>query len=413
MIKHITIFTTNESNTSSFITSLLKDEKPEEFNFLKGIYTALFSKSEVLKFIKEEEIHDIKTLTANTMQSLKSMSSGEQKRVLLKYLLDQKPKYIILDNPFDNLDTAYQTKLKELLLEISESIGIILICNRQEDRLPIVSKIYKLKKDYLKHYSSLTEYNTSINNQTSLERLEIPKNNTAINYAYTELIRFKDVSVSFQTKKVLHQINWQINKGEFWQLIGENGSGKTTLLSMITGENNKGYGQELYLFGQKKGSGESIWDIKKKIGYFTPSLTDNFKGNHTIEHMVLAGFTDAIGLYTKPTETQLNLTNQWLKIAGLSEIKNKLFNQITRGEQRLVMLLRAMVKQPLLLILDEPTAGLDDNNAALFVALVNKIANSKQTALIFVSHRKESNLEPLAIIELQTTPNGSIANILK
>ncbi|MEP0213365.1 MAG: ATP-binding cassette domain-containing protein [Cellulophaga sp.] len=413
MPQHYTIFTSNTSNTKVFITSLFKGSHNAEFNFLKEKKVALFSKSEIHKFIREEEIHDIKTITNNTSQHLKTMSSGEQKKALLNYILSQKPDYIILNNPYDNLDAAYQKTLKDLLINIAKETSLILTISRIEDMLPIESSIYKLQESNLKAFSSLETYVTSLSNEHTLKQLKILNNTNVINHKSKELISFKNVSVSFEEKQVLQNINWQINKGDFWQLIGKNGSGKTTLLSMITGENSKGYGQELYLFGQKKGTGESIWDIKKKIGYFTPSIVDSFKGNHTVKNMIIGGFTDAIGLYTKPTETQIQIAEQWLSIAQLLDSKNKLFNEITVGQQHLVMLLRAMVKQPLVLILDEPTTGLDDKSASLFVNLVNHIASKKQTAVIFVSHRKEKNLEPRAILELQITPKGSTGNILK
>lgn len=413
MPKHYTIFTSNTSNTTALISSILKGDNNSKFHFLKEKKVALFSNSEIHKYIREEEIHDIKTITNHTSQRLKTMSSGEQKKTLLNYILSKKPDYIVLNNPYDNLDKAYQTTLKSLLVKIAKTTNLILIISRTEDILPIRSSIYKLQKENLKAFSSPEEYITSLNKQHTLKELKIPNNTNAIDYKSKELISFKNVSVSFGEKQVLQKIDWQINKGDFWQLIGKNGSGKTTLLSMITGENNKGYGQELYLFGQKKGTGESIWDIKKKIGYFTPSLADSFKGNHTVKNMIIGGFTDAIGLYTKPTETQIQITEQWLSIAQLLNYKNKLFNEITVGQQRLVMLLRAMVKQPLLLILDEPTAGLDDENTSLFVNLVNHIASNKQTAIVFVSHRKEQNLNPRAVLELQTTLKGSTGNILK
>ncbi|WP_077406215.1 ATP-binding cassette domain-containing protein [Cellulophaga omnivescoria] len=412
MQHHITIFTSNQSNTKLFIDSLSKKNNAD-FDFLSNKKVLFFSKSEIHKFIKEEEIHDIKTITKHTKQSLKSMSSGEQKKALLNYILTQKPEYIVLNNLYDNLDITYQTILKKLLIDISENVNLILIISRQEDVLPIKSNIYKLHKNRLTAYSSLQAYKASRQKNTPLKTLAIPKNNNVVNYKDNELIRFKNVSVAYNNKQILNNISWSICKGDFWQLIGKNGSGKTTLLSMITGENSKGYGQELYLFGNKKGTGESIWDIKKKIGYFTPSLVDSFKGNHSLLHMIIGGFTDAIGLYTKPTETQKSEAEKWLKIAQLSTLKNKLFNEVTVGQQRLTMLLRAMVKQPLLLILDEPTAGLDDESATLFINLVNQIASNKQTAIVFVSHRQEPNLEPRSILELKITPNGSYAKRLK
>tara|TARA_R110002049_G_scaffold217156_1_gene388517 strand:+ start:624 stop:1865 length:1242 start_codon:yes stop_codon:yes gene_type:complete len=411
MQNHHTIFTTNDSNKKAFIASLLLKNKPNDFRFLSNKSLALFSKITIQKFIDEEEIHDKKIITKHTKQSLKSMSSGEQKRVLLHHLLELKPNYLILDNPFDNLDINFQEKLKDILLQIAKHTSLLLIISRIEDVLPIHSIIYKLEESSLKAFPSIDEYLGSLNFKSITDALEIPINHKVTAYPHTEIIRFKNVSVDFDGNNVLHNINWTINKGDFWQLIGENGSGKTTLLSMLIGENSKGYGKELYLFGKRKGSGESIWDIKKKIGYFTPTMTENFTGNHSLENMLISGFNDSVGLYTKPTELQLAVAKKWLELTDLLHLKNSRFCDVSVGQQRLSMLVRAMIKQPLLLILDEPTAGLDDECATLFVALVNKIAALKNTAIIFVSHRKEPNLKPRMVFELCTTADGSIGKI--
>ncbi|MBO6828651.1 MAG: ATP-binding cassette domain-containing protein, partial [Muricauda sp.] len=189
--------------------------------------------------------------------------------------------------------------------------------------------------------------------------------------------------------------------------IGPNGSGKSTLLSMITGDSHKGYGQDLTIFGQKKGSGESIWDLKQKIGYYTPAITDKFRGYHSLEHMIISGLHDSIGLYVQPTDSEIKLARQWLQLLQLEERKKEHFRDLSDGDKRLVMMARAMVKHPPLLILDEPTAGLDDASASLFVALVNKIAKESETAIVFVSHRKEPQLEPTFIYELYLGEKGS------
>ncbi|MGB7394454.1 MAG: ATP-binding cassette domain-containing protein, partial [Pricia sp.] len=242
---------------------------------------------------------------------------------------------------------------------------------------------------------------------------EIPLSPESMDFGGDILIDLNKVNVSYRDKPILKNINWIIRRGEFWELRGKNGSGKTTILTMITGENPKGYGQELYIFGRKKGSGESIWDIKKNIGYFTPAMTDQFTGYHSVESMIVSGLNDSIGLYVRPTEVQLRLAKQWLQLIGLSEAKDRLFQDLSTGQKRLVMCARARVKHPPLLILDEPTAGLDDASASLFVDLVNQFAEESRTTIVFVSHRKESGLEPQYVYELQMTPSGSIGQILK
>ena len=409
-MEHWTIFITNKSKTTNFIASLLEENSSSDLKALNSLKGAVLSKATIDNLINEEERHDRKIATKNSNQSLKSMSSGEQKKIVLTYILTTNPDYIVLDNPFDNLDSESKKQLKKQLKSLSSNIILIVLISRKDDA-----------PEFINNQAILTEKGTLkkiSNSQTSIEgkdfsHFKIPAALRTIAYKNDPLIHLKNINVSYDGHPILSNINWKINTGDFWQLKGANGSGKTTLLSMITGENSKGYGQELYLFGQKKGSGESIWDIKKKIGYYAPTLTHNFYGSHTIEHMLISGLNDSIGLYKYPTEIQLRLAKDWLEVLGMSLKKDVVFLELPIGQQRLVMVARAMIKHPLLLILDEPTENLDDESASLFVALITKIAQESTTAILFVSHRDEPGLNPKKIFELHKTKNGAVGTILK
>ncbi len=409
-LEHWAIFLDNTSKKGHLIDLLLLGNPPENFQGLQDAKGALFSKIAVERYIDEEDRHGIKILTSDTEQSLKSMSSGEQKKALLKFILSSDCDFIVLDNPFDNLDKDTQAELKIRLEAVSKTIVIVQLASRKSDLLPFIENFAQLEGEQL----------VFIDNEKALLNLgainqfeeEIPPPLHPMDFNGDILIALKKVSVSYGNKPVLKDIDWTIKKGDFWELRGKNGSGKTTILSMLTGENPKGYGQELYIFGRKKGTGESVWDIKKKIGYFTPLMTDKFTGYHSVEHMIISGLNDSIGLYIKPTEVQLRLAKAWLQLIGLWQIKDLLYHDLSMGQKRLVMCARAMIKHPPLLILDEPTAGLDDTSAALFVALVNKFAKESETTTIFVSHRKEPGLEPHHIYQLEMTNSGSIGQRL-
>lgn len=314
---------------------------------------------------------------------------------------------MVLVNPFDNLDMATQTKLKKQLLDIASNKILVQLVSRLDDILPNTSNFFKLDGGNLHQYDSPEAFWNENKNEPISFSGAIPPPLSPVKVEGTELVSFKKVSVSFDGRQVLDQIDWTIQKGEFWQLIGPNGSGKSTLLSMITGDSHKGYGQDLTIFGQKKGSGESVWDLKQKIGYYTPAITNTFGGYHSLENMIISGLHDSIGLYVQPMDSEKHLANQWLNLLNLKGRKEDHFRDLTTGEKRLVMVARAMVKHPPLLILDEPTAGLDDASANLFVALVNKIAKESDTAIVFVSHRKEPQLHPEYIFELLPSEKGS------
>lgn len=409
--KSYAILTTNTSLTSDFVDKLLDNIPVPELSGFKNLKGLLFSRSEIDRFMDEEERHDIKILAKETKQPLKTMSSGEQKKALLHHLLQQEPDFLVLVNPFDNLDVASQAQLKEQLCDIASSKILVQLVSRSEDILPLTTDFFRLDGDTLHTYETAEAFWEDNKKSRNPFQGTIPPPIHPLEMTGTELVKFHQVSVSFDGRKVLENIDWTIKRGEFWQLIGPNGSGKTTLLSMITGDSHKGYGQDLTLFGQKKGSGESVWDLKKKIGYFTPAATDRFRGYHSLEHMVISGLHDSIGLYVLPTDTEKRLAHDWLKLLGLYDKKEVHFRDLSAGGKRLVMMARAMIKHPPLLILDEPTAGLDDPGAALFVDLVNKVAAESDTAIVFVSHRKEPGLQPQFNYVLDVRETGSIGRV--
>jgi molybdate transport system ATP-binding protein len=406
------ILTDTSSPVRNLLDSLIDGPLPKGFETLEGKKGALFSTTKIINFIEEEIRHDEKILTRDSPQSLESMSSGERKKLLFKHLLLENPDYLILDNPFDNLDTESRQYLSNKFQELSSDLPLVQILTRKADMLPFIERYAEWREDRLVWLDDIPGI-ASIKNDAPVHFSQpLPPPLEAVTHADSPLVVLSNVSVSYGHKPVLKKISWEISPADFWELRGVNGSGKTTLLSLITGDNPKAFGQEIYLFGQKKGSGESVWDIKKNIGYITPALTDRFRGYHSLEHMLISGLVDSIGLYTKPTDRQKKLAASWLSLLGMIHKKNTYFHDLSKGEQRLVMCARAMIKQPQLLILDEPTADLDDRGAELVVHLVNKLGNESETAIVFVSHRKEPGLNPGKILELVPSGQGSVGRIL-
>lgn len=367
---------------------------------------ALYSMPAIREFVKEELLHEQLLIKVENGNSLASASSGEQRRALLKYLLAQKPDYIIAENLFESLDKKGQEEIIRTFTGMAAQTLIIQIIYRRKDLLPFIEKVYFIQDLEIKKIQTREDFlNDSIpavflqgNIPPPVEE-EVPEENT--------LVKMNNLSVYFNDRPVLKNINWEIKKGEFWQLAGPNGSGKTTILSIITGDSVKGYGQELYLFGKKKGSGETVWDIKHRVGYFTAAVLQELPRQDSIEDIVVGGFFDSIGLYTQPGHLQLCIARQWLSLLGLFDVRDQPFRKLTLVQQRMVWIARAMIKHPPLLILDEPTSGLDDENVLLFTQLVNKIAAETKTAIVYVSHRKDEGLQPEKILELVPSENGS------
>ena len=404
---HWNILLSNQINKKEFIEILLSGNATAElapFNTLKGI---LFSDLAIDHFIQKEFQYLELITVKDSNRKLSTFSSGQRKKKFLQYCIDQKPDFIIFDNPMDHLDQASRVELSKSLEEMASEIKIIQLINRTADLLPFISNNRQINSDaFVLENSTHEAHETKIITQAG-----IPQAAHTIEYNQKVLIQMNTVSVSYDNRSIVKDINWTIQQNEFWQLIGPNGSGKSTLLSLINGDNVKGYGQDLYLFGRKKGSGESVWDIKKNIGYFATNMTSLFQKNHTLEQMILSGFFDSIGLYDLPTTLQKNIADQWLDLIGMKHLKNKMFKRLSVGQQRLAMIVRSVLKHPPLVILDEPVEGLDDENVAMVCQLINLLKQESNMTIVYVSHRIEPNLAPNSVFELIPTDEGSIGII--
>jgi molybdate transport system ATP-binding protein len=199
-------------------------------------------------------------------------------------------------------------------------------------------------------------------------------------------IGMKAVNIQYGQTTIIQRLDWQVRKGEAWALSGPNGAGKSTLLSLVTADNPQAYAQNLVLFDRKRGSGESIWDIKRRIGYVSPELHLYFKEGGDVFSVVASGLFDTLGLFKKLSDRQAEQVDGCLEVLGLSQIRDRNFQQISSGEQRMVLLARALVKNPPLLILDEPCQGLDVRQIQLIKELINFLINRGETTLVYVSH---------------------------
>ena len=412
MYKNTGIYLTNNSDKHKLI-SLIVENKLQGLRVNNDIAKgALFSTITIKKMLDDEVKHDHVVIKNDFNKGMHTMSSGQQRIALLNYLIDTKPAYLILDDVYGNIDNQTQLTITQKLTEKSTGIQIIQLFYRKQDILPCIENVLTLS--IINEVVEFEDTISFLNRNTDLKirnKFILPEQYNT-DYIQTDtLIDLRSVSVQYDEKQVLTNINWTIHKGEFWQLTGPNGSGKSTLISLLTGDNPKAYGQDITLFGRKRGSGESIWDIKRQIGYFTPALIQLFTHVDTIENMIISGLNDSVGLYVQPTDLQKDIARQWIKILGISK-PDKSFHSLSDGMQRMVMVARAMIKHPPLLILDEPTIQLDDENSELFIEMVKAIASEKKIAIIYVSHRNEEKLCPERIFELIPTEKAFTGRIV-
>jgi len=408
----IGLYLSNSSNKNRILEQILANRYLREIIDLSSMQGVLFSTITINRFIEEEIRHDKFIISTHENSSLSSMSSGQQKKALLMYLIGQKPEYMVLDDVYSNIDKETQQSITSTLTQLAGSTLLIQVFFRRSDLLPSIGKVLTIDGN---NQIVAQQDAVSFRSNEQVQRVTPPQFRLPSGYdeEHTDinpLVQLNHVTVKYLEKQVVNDINWTIQQGEFWQLKGPNGSGKSTILSLITGDNPKGYGQDMILFGKKKGSGESIWDIKRQIGYFTPSMILQFTRDDSVENMIISGLMDSVGLYVKPSDLQKDIARSWIDMLG-PYYRNKSFQSLSIGQQRMVMVARAMVKHPPLLILDEPTVELDDENSLLFIDMVNAIASGKKIAIVYVSHRDEPDLKPDKVFELVPGTEGSTGKV--
>tara|TARA_R110000823_G_scaffold195624_7_gene326962 strand:- start:3766 stop:5283 length:1518 start_codon:yes stop_codon:yes gene_type:complete len=327
-------------------------------------------------------------------RGLRRISTGEMRKSLLAAAILQQPALLILDNPLDGLDLAMQEEMREIIAELlSSGQNILLLCRQIEDIPEQISHVLVLENGRVlrsgPRRAVLTDAQVRELMDPPMPALSTLPPPASRPYTLPEsepLIRLRDVSVSYPGVNVLEGVNWTLERGRHCCIAGPNGCGKTTLLSLITGDNHKAYGQDITLFGVRRGSGESVWDIKQKFGQVDTQLHLGFARGMSVTEVVLSGFFDSVGLYDNWGDAQRERALQWLAALGLSEHRQQGFDALSFGLQRMVLLARAMVKSPAILLLDEPTLGLDGYHRRLILRAIDHIADNSDTQIIFVSH---------------------------
>lgn len=346
-------------------------------------------------------------------QLFSTYSSGEKKWAFFKYLLEREPEELVLINPFDSLDTERELQLKLDLQNYQTKAKITLISTEVQDCFEHIewNKIEVYEGEKLTSFAN-TEALQRYIKITELKTFDLPLNKfTGEQDDIETIFELKNIQLSYGDQAILKDINWSVEKKSFWQLIGPNGSGKSTLLSLVIGDNPKAYGQNIRIFDRPKGSGESVWDIKKKIGYFSPSSILSYPKRKSVFDMICSGFQDAIGMYRKPSDLEIQATHRWIEKMGWNSMRDRYFKHLSTGEQRLIMIIRAMIKHPSLLILDEPAVGLDAQSKSQLHQLINTYVEKSESAVIYVSHKPIGALTANDTIVLKKTTGGSISTI--
>lgn len=332
-----------------------------------------------------------------------TLSSGELRKFQITRMLLTMPRVLVLDNPFIGLDAPTRDLLSELLGELVRSLDItvILVMSRLDIIPDFITHIIPVEglrvlpqvtvAQYLAERGR-TDADSPVLSDGTLRLIEdLPVKDLTAGHFYPqgtapEIVKCNKVSIRYGQRTILKDLDWTVREGEKWALGGENGAGKSTLLSLVCADNPQSYACNIELFGHKRGSGESIWDIKRHIGYVSPEMHRSYLKNITALDVVASGLFDTVGLFMHPTESQLATCRTWMSVFGIEALAEKSYLKISSGEQRLCLLARAFVKDPELLILDEPLHGLDARRSRIAKEVIGTFVRRPHKTLIMVSH---------------------------
>ncbi|WP_300704411.1 ATP-binding cassette domain-containing protein [Bacteroides sp.] len=322
------------------------------------------------------------------------LSSGELRKFQLTKTLLTAPRILIMDNPFIGLDAPTRELLFNLLEQLTRlgTLQIVLVLSMLDDIPSFITHVVPVnemkvggKMEREAYIEAFRAQDVVVPMDELQQRiLDLPYDNN--NYTSDEVVKLNKVSIRYDDRTILKELDWTVMRGEKWALSGENGAGKSTLLSLVCADNPQSYACDISLFGRKRGTGESIWEIKKHIGYVSPEMHRAYLKNLPAIEIVASGLHDSIGLYKRPKEEQMAVCEWWMDAFGIAALKDKPFLQLSSGEQRLALLARAFVKDPELLILDEPLHGLDTYNRRRVKKIIEAFCRRRDKTMIMVTH---------------------------
>lgn len=378
----------------------IDENTPTVGKLLDDVYRITGPDTEERRALREH-LYDIFNLRYLLDKYIILLSSGELRKFQLAKNLMGDPRVLIMDNPFIGLDKPTRQQLRELLETIAQerSLQIMLILSKDEDIPKFITHVVEVKDMVVQPKQTREEYLSKASTK-AVQHLSDELRQAIIDLPYSDaeyntekVVEMRNVSIRYGERTILESLDWLVRNGERWALGGQNGSGKSTLLSLVCADNPQSYACDITLFDKKRGSGETIWDIKKHIGYVSPEMHRAYNRDMPAIRIVASGLKDSVGLYVKPTADDYEKCRFWLKVFGIEDLAERTFLKLSSGEQRMILLARAFVKDPELLILDEPLHGLDAERGEMVKEIINTFCQRKNKTLIMVTHYEE-NLPP-------------------
>jgi molybdate transport system ATP-binding protein len=323
------------------------------------------------------------------------LSTGEARKVLLLQAVLSAPSLLILDEPFDGLDRAAQAELAQAITQVAEHMPVLVVGTFGARELPFPLEALREVLVIAERRLSFRGTPRAFIEQAAVgtSRRTPPPVELGSWYEPLDpsvpLVELRAGRVRYGEQVVFERLDFSVAAGQHTLIEGPNGSGKSSLLEMITGDHPQAYSNDLHLFGRRRGSGETVWDIKRNVGVVSARLHRDYRVGGSVEEVVLSGLYDSIGVYQKVEPSQRARALAWLEWLELGLAPSAAFRELSFGQQRLVLIARAAIKVPPLVVMDEPTSGLDAGNRARVLELVESLCAQRRSTVLMVTHRAD------------------------
>lgn len=313
----------------------------------------------------------------------RQLSTGEARKVLLLQAVLGDPSLLILDDPFDGLDRAACAELAQAITAVARDLPVVVVAalgTFGAGGLPFPPEVVR-------------EVMLCGERRATVRRHPPPPIALGSWFAPLDpdlpLVQLNGGRVSYGEQVVFDDLDFTVRAGQHTLIEGPNGSGKSSLLEMITGDHPQAYSNDLHLFGRRRGSGETVWDIKKNVGLVSARLHRDYRVGGSVEEVLLSGLYDSIGVYQRPEPSHHARARAWLDWLELGLAPGDAFRELSFGQQRLVLIARAAIKVPPLVVMDEPTSGLDADNRLRVLDLVASLCTQRKSTVLMVTHRAD------------------------
>ena len=321
----------------------------------------------------------------------RQLSSGESRKLLILEAITHGVNHLLIENPYDGLDVDSCREFDRVAQGLQHrGVELVIFLTSLHDIPGWCTHVAKIDNGQLVRTGPRDEMISDISATAEAKQWHsVSRTSEEESSGQEELVKLVSAQVRYSERVIFSHFDLIVNKGDHTLITGPNGAGKSTLLAVITGDHPDCYTNELYVFGRRRGTGESIWDLKREMGIVSPALHRNHYVPGSTLHIVISGFFDSIGLYSTFTATQKSIAQKWLANIGLVDFATVPFRRLSFAQQRLALIARALIKQPKLLILDEPTHGLDDQNRKSLRDFLEMVAEKEISTILYVSHRRD------------------------